>query len=395
MPVSHPPSDVTTSPEGPIGVYIHWPFCQAICPYCDFNVHLPRQVDDARWRAALVAELDHFAAGIGRRAALSVYFGGGTPSLMPAATVAAVIDRVAHHWPAADVEITLEANPTSAEAARFADYRAAGVTRLSLGVQALDDAALAFLGRRHTAAEALAALEMALGCFDRVNVDLIYARPGQSVTSWRQELDRAIGLGPGHLSLYQLTVEPGTAFERQQARGRFRLPADDLAADLYAVTQACTEAAGLPAYEVSNHAAPGHRSRHNLTIWQAGAYVGVGPGAHGRLPGPDGGVAHVQLRRPADWLEAVERHGHGTDAATPLDPDERAAEAVMLGLRTTDGLSRRLFKANTGRALADVLDPAAVADLVASGHLLQTADGLTATPAGRAVLDSVTGRLLA
>ena len=289
------------------GVYVHWPFCASKCPYCDFNSHVRAEIDEARWRAALVRELDHFAALAPGRTVTSIFFGGGTPSLMAPATVAAVIERTANHWRlAGDVEITLEANPTSVEAGRFAGYRDAGVNRVSLGVQSLDDRALGFLGRGHDAAEARAAVAVAHARFPRVSFDLIYARPGQSPAAWRRELAEALQIAGEHLSLYQLTLEPGTAFHARAARGALALPGGDAAAALYDVTQEVLEGAGLPAYEISNHAVPGAESRHNLTYWRSGDYLGVGPGAHGRLTGGGAVLAIAQTRSPERWLAAVE-----------------------------------------------------------------------------------------
>ncbi len=382
--------------EGGLGIYVHWPFCVSKCPYCDFNSHVRESIDEERWRAALIAEIDHFAGRAPGRVVTSIFFGGGTPSLMAAATVAALIERVALRWRlAADAEITLEANPTSVEAKRFAGYRAAGVNRVSLGVQSLDDGALRFLGRGHSAREARAALETAKAHFPRTSFDLIYARPGQSVASWRAELARALALATDHLSLYQLTIEPGTAFDSMAARGDFAVPGDDAAAALYDATQEALEAAGLPAYEVSNHAVPGAESRHNLTYWRAGEYVGVGPGAHGRLTEGSATLAVRQVRSPERWLEAVESAGHGTLASERLSPGERAAEVLMMGLRLTEGVGRVQFEARAGRPLEAALAPARLAPLVDGGFLVLDGAGLRATPAGRRVLDAVLAELTA
>ena len=265
------------------GLYVHWPFCLSKCPYCDFNSHVRDGVDHGRWRAALLAELDHYGAATAGRRLTSIFFGGGTPSLMDPGTVGAVIARAGLHWrPAGDIEITLEANPTSVEAERLADFRDAGVNRVSLGVQSLDDDALRFLGRGHSAAEALRAVDLAAGLFARTSFDLIYARPGQDVAAWQRELDRALAHAGDHLSVYQLTIEPGTAFHQAHRRGDLAVPSGDAAAALYEATQVALDAAGLPAYEISNHAAPGAACRHNLTYWRYGDYAGIGPGAHGR-----------------------------------------------------------------------------------------------------------------
>ena len=382
--------------DSTLGVYVHWPFCLAKCPYCDFNSHVRETVDEARWRAGLIAEIDHFAALVPGRSVTSVFFGGGTPSLMAPATVAALIERIACNWSlAGDAEITLEANPTSVEADRFAGYRAAGVNRLSLGVQSLNDEALAFLGRGHDAAEARAAIETARACFPRLSFDLIYARPGQGIAAWRAELAAALALAADHLSLYQLTLEPGTAFHARARRGELALPGDDAAAALYDATQEMCDAAGLPAYEVSNHAAPGAESRHNLTYWRAGDYVGVGPGAHGRLS--TGGVilATHQIRTPERWLAETGRAGHGTRESAPVDADERAREVLMMGLRLTEGVSRDRFRARTGRDLDAALARDRLEPLIDGGFVEVDAAGVRATPAGRRVLDAVLAALVA
>ncbi|MCR6629608.1 MAG: radical SAM family heme chaperone HemW [Magnetospirillum sp.] len=373
------------------GIYIHWPFCLSKCPYCDFNSHVAAQIDQPRWRAALLAELEHFARLKPGAAVTSIFFGGGTPSLMEPATVAALIERVAALWPvAADLEVTLEANPSTVEAGRFRDFRAAGIGRLSLGVQALDDASLKFLGRRHDAAEALAALELAGRLFPRFSFDLIYARPGQTPASWRDELTRALGLAGDHLSMYQLTIEDGTAFAPAHARGDFVLPPEEDQAATFEITQALTAAAGLPAYEVSNHARPGGECRHNLTYWLGGDYVGVGPGAHGRL----NGEAFRQHRAPAIWLERVEAHGHATQEREALDPAIRAEEMVMMGLRLTDGIRADTFAAASGRSLWQVLDADGLARMEEGGFIARTSAGVRATPAGMLVLNALTAELL-
>jgi len=326
----------------------------------------------------------------------SVFFGGGTPSLMAPETVAAVLETIDCHWPGdAGCEVTLEANPGSVEAGRFAGYRAAGVNRVSLGVQSLEDSALAFLGRLHSAEEAKRALEIANATFNRVSFDLIYARPGQSLAAWRDELTRALDLAGGHLSAYQLTIEADTAFARRHARGDFTLPEGEAAAELYELTQEMTEAAGLSAYEISNHARPGEDCRHNRLIWRAGGYAGIGPGAHGRLPTRDGGaVATARIAKPETWLAAVEAEGHGIAETETVPPEVRAEEAVMLGLRLTEGIDKALFRDRLGRSLDSVLDAAAVARLSESGHLQDTEERLRATAQGRAVLDSLIAALL-
>jgi len=375
-----------------LAVYVHWPFCQSKCPYCDFNSHVRDRIDQAGWRDALLADLAHEAALTQGQTVGSLFFGGGTPSLMEPATVAALIDAVHRHWPVADgLEITLEANPGSVEASRFADFAAAGVNRVSLGLQALDDAALQFLGRRHSVAEGLAALDLARRLFPRVSFDLIYARPGQTAAAWEAELTRALSFGTGHLSLYQLTIEPGTAFAEQHRRQRFTLPDEDLAADLFVLTGALTETHGLPRYETSNHARPGEESRHNLAYWHYDTYVGVGPGAHGRR----GGCATQRLKRPEDWRDSVGAQGHGLEGTVPLSPRARAEEALLMGLRLTRGIDRARFAANTGMALDAIIDPAACRTLCAEGLLADDSRTLRATPQGQLVLNALLGALVA
>ncbi len=392
---SSPAPASAPEPEPGFGVYVHWPFCLAKCPYCDFNSHVRAGVDEGRWRAALTAEVAHFAARAPGRAVTSIFFGGGTPSLMGPATVAAVIDAVTGAWRTApEVEITLEANPTSVEAGRFAGYRAAGVNRLSLGVQALDDAALAFLGREHSAAEAMAALTLARRHFARTSFDLVYARPEQSPAAWADELGRALELCGDHLSLYQLTIEPGTPFHAAWRRGAWKPPGDDLAARLYEETQALCEAAGLAAYEVSNHARPGAECRHNLTYWRYGDYVGVGPGAHGRLSLDGERVATRQRHRPEDWLAGVEARGHGGAGEEALEPSTQAAEMLMMGLRLAEGVSRPGFRRRLGRDIEEMVAAERLARLVEAGFLVSDERALAVTPAGRRVLDAVLAELV-
>ncbi|NBB82741.1 MAG: coproporphyrinogen III oxidase, partial [Alphaproteobacteria bacterium] len=341
-------------------LYVHWPFCRSKCPYCDFNSHVREIVDHPRWRAALLAELDHVAAETNGRRLDSIFFGGGTPSLMDPATVAAVIDRATTRWrPAQDLEITLEANPTSAEAERFAGFRAAGVNRVSLGVQALDDAALRFLGREHSAAEALAAVGLARRHFDRLSFDLIYARPGQTPAAWADELGRALDHAVGHLSVYQLTIERGTAFESRVRRGVFVPPDDDAAGDLWDTTQDVLDAAGLPAYETSNHARPGEACRHNLVYWRTGDYAGIGPGAHGRLTLDGTRWATRTHRAPEIWLERVEAAGHGEHPREAVAPRARAEETLMMGLRLAEGVPLARIEADADRPWTEVVDAGA------------------------------------
>jgi oxygen-independent coproporphyrinogen-3 oxidase len=369
-----------------LALYIHWPFCVAKCPYCDFNSHVRETIDQDAWRAALLADLAHEAALLPGRTIGSIFFGGGTPSLMPPATIAALIEAAAGHWPLAeDIEISMEANPNSAEAARFTQVAAAGVNRLSLGLQTLDDAALRFLGRAHDAAEGLAALDAAQRSVTRVSIDLIYARPGQSAADWEAELQRALALGTGHLSLYQLTIEPGTRFETDVRRGAF-MPADpDHAASLFELTQAMTGAMRRPAYEVSNHAAPGQESRHNLAYWRYGDYAGIGPGAHGRRDG----MATMRHRKPENWLAAIARNGHGLAEERPLGAAERAGEALMMGLRLAEGIDLAALATRTGIDPARLVDAAAVNRLAGHGLLRRTGDRLAATPQGMLLLDSL------
>ncbi len=404
----------TGSREPGFGVYVHWPFCRAKCPYCDFNSHVREAIDQARWRRALLAELDHYAAATQGRQVTSLFFGGGTPSLMEPETVAAVVARVGETWGLApEAEITLEANPSSVEAGRFAAYRAAGVNRVSLGVQSLDDDALAFLGRQHSAAEALAALEVARVHFPRWSFDLIAARPGQEPGAWRAELAQALAQEPGHLSVYQMTIEPGTAFHGAQRRGELVMPGDEASAAIFEATQEMLNAAGFSAYEISNHARPGQECRHNLTYWRYGDYLGVGPGAHGRItlasPGaaqgadrgadrgngaPGEKLATRQHRAPEAWLDAVERHGHATRARDAVPMEARLEELLMMGLRLTEGVARAAFRRETGRAVEDLLDPAKLASLIDGGFLELDDAGLRATAEGRLRLDALLGRLL-
>lgn len=370
--------------DEPIALYVHWPFCVSKCPYCDFNSHVRAEIDQARWRDALIADLTLEAALLPGRRLGSIFFGGGTPSLMPPATVAAVIDRAAAQWGfTPDIEITLEANPSSVEAARFGDLAAAGVNRVSLGLQALDNAALRFLGRAHDVAEGLAALDVAQRHFKRVSFDLITARPGQSPAEWEAELARALSFGTEHLSLYQLTIEPGTRFSTLFARGELVLPDEDVAAELWDTTRAMTAAAGLPAYEVSNHARPGAESRHNLTYWRYGDYAGIGPGAHGRR----GGLATQRHRKPENWLAAVDRNGNGLQLEEPLEPRTRAVEALVMGLRLTEGVDLDRIAAATG--LERLVDPVAEERLAGLELLRRNGARLALTERGMPLLDAI------
>ncbi len=378
---------------GGFGIYVHWPFCLAKCPYCDFNSHVRAAVDQDRWRAALVSEIRAAAREVPGRTVTSVFFGGGTPSLMPPETVATAVETIGAAWTLADdCEITLEANPTSVEAGRFRGFRDAGVNRVSIGIQALNDADLKALGRMHSVAEARAAFDLARRLFDRVSFDLIYARQGQSLAAWRTELGQALGMAADHLSLYQLTIEPGTRFGDLAARGRLRgLPDGDLGADLYLATQEICGAAGLPAYEISNHARTGAEGRHNLTYWRSGDYAGVGPGAHGRLT--LGGVrwATETATRPEDWLSAVERGEGGISKRAVVAVEDRAIEMLLMGLRLREGIDLERYRALSG---AD-LDARAVGELTALGLIEQDGGRMRATAAGRPVLNYVLGKLVA
>jgi len=379
-----------------LAIYVHWPFCRSLCPYCDFNSHVSEHIDHARWRTALLAELEHYAEIAGPRRVTSIFFGGGTPSLMAPDTAAAVIEAVAHRFTLSeDAEITLEANPTSVEAARLAASAEAGVNRVSLGVQALDNEALAFLGRTHSAEEAITAIELAANTFDRYSFDLIYARPGQSARTWQRELERAIGLTRGHMSVYQLTIEQGTPFYLAQARGDLEIPDEAISAALYETTQEVLADAGMPAYEISNHAAPGQACRHNLAYWQYRDYIGIGPGAHGRITVADKIYATRQHRAPEIWLRRVEDHGHATQTNEALDTQTVTAELAVMGLRLSDGIAAANFHARSGVPLGAVIDPAALQRLAEGGFIIHDSDGLRATPAGRQRLDAVIASLFA
>jgi putative oxygen-independent coproporphyrinogen III oxidase len=376
------------------GVYIHWPFCLSKCPYCDFNSHVRHGgVDQPRFVRAFAAEIAATAARIPGRTVSTIFFGGGTPSLMEPATVAAILDAVAGHWRIADdIEVTLEANPTSVEAERFAGYRAAGVNRVSLGVQALDDAALSALGRTHTAREALDAVAIARRIFERYSFDLIYARPGQTPAAWRVELMNAISEAAEHLSLYQLTIEQDTPFAALHAAGKLKVPDADHARTLYDVTREVCAAAGLPAYEISNHARPGAECRHNLVYWRYHEYAGIGPGAHGRLDIDGTRRATATEKRPEAWLAQVEAHGHGLTTDEALARDEVADEFLLMGLRLAEGIDLDRFKMLAGGPLASER----IAYLARHGLVETTASGrLRVTPAGFPVLDAIVADLAA
>jgi len=391
------PAPETDAGDDRLALYIHWPFCRAKCPYCDFNSHVRDAVPETRWQNALLAALDHAAEEMPERALGSIFFGGGTPSRMAPETVARLIAQAKAHWRAdSGLEITLEANPTSAETARFEAFAAAGVNRLSLGVQALRDESLRFLGREHDAKTACDALAGARKIFPRITFDLIYGRPEQNMRDWQDELDEALALADGHLSLYQLTIEPGTAFFQLHQQGNLQLPDEATAAALYEATQARLQAAGMPAYEISNHARSGDECRHNLTYWQGGEYVGIGPGAHGRS-GRNAGEerrATRDIRLPERWLEKVEDAGHGREAVERLDPETRLAEITMMGLRLREGLSRARFRRKTGLEIEAAFPSERLAPLLAAGFLALDATRLRATPRGQLRLNAVLENLL-
>jgi len=373
----------------PLAVYIHWPFCRSKCPYCDFNSHVRDRIDEERWTRALLADLERQAELAPGHEIVSIFFGGGTPSLMPPDTVAALIERVKALWP----EVTLEANPNSAEAERFAGFASAGVNRLSLGVQALDPPALQFLGRRHDRQEAIAAIALARDTFPRYSFDLIYARPGQSLAAWEDELGEALALAGTHLSLYQLTIEPGTAFGNRAERGEILAADEDTAAALFEVTQQRLAEAGMPAYEISNHAWPGAECRHNLAYWRYEDYLGIGPGAHGRITRGDGKLATQQRRAPEAWLAAIEETGSATDEMVPIPRETAVEEMLMMGLRLAEGVSRSRLEALAGRT-ADDLFGAPLARLIEGGFLTLDDQRLTATAAGRQRLNAVLAALI-
>ena len=372
-------------------LYIHWPFCLKKCPYCDFNSHVRAEIDQDLWREALIADMRHEAAKCGGEALQSIFFGGGTPSLMPPATAAALVAEAERLWGFGEnIEITLEANPTSFETANFRELSTAGINRVSLGIQSLNADALRFLGREHSAGEALAALEQAQALFDRVSFDLIYARPGQSVEDWQSELDRALAFGTGHMSLYQLTIEPGTRFATDVRTGAFAPMEGDDAADLWTVTQELTQRRGLPAYETSNHAKPGHESRHNLAYWRYRDYAGIGPGAHGRR----GGFATQRHRKPENWLAAVAENGQGLAEVRPLGPSERGSEALMMGLRLAEGVDLAEIAERSGADRALLTDPAKLELYSDLGLVALEGDCLRVTPAGMPLLDGLLAELV-
>jgi len=378
-----------------LALYIHWPFCRAKCPYCDFNSHVRERIPEARFAAALRRELAHEAARIGPRRLTSIFFGGGTPSLLSPEHVAALIEDAKRLFaPDPNIEITLEANPTSIEAGRFAGYAAGGVNRVSIGIQSFDDDALKFLGREHSAAQAIAALELGRKIFPRLSFDLIYARPNQTELAWRAELATALSLAADHLSLYQLTIEQGTKFATLYARGVFLLPDEDLAAALYDATADAAAHFGLAQYEISNYAVSGRESRHNLAYWRYQDYAGIGPGAHGRLTFGDTMLATSRHRAPEIWAEMVESTGSGATVEDPIAPREKTREALLMGLRLAEGIFLPRFEARTGVKLRDAIDPKILGRCIEEGYLTLTESILTATPEGRKRLDALLPELV-
>ena len=377
--------------NGGFGIYVHWPFCEAKCPYCDFNSHVAREIDHPRWLRAYLSEIEAYGAALPGRVVSSVFFGGGTPSLMQPDVVAAIIEKIRDTWPVAnDLEVTLEANPGSVEAGRFHAYREGGVSRVSMGVQALNNDDLRALGRLHSVEEARAAFEIARHAFDHVSFDLIYARQRQTPEGWRQELSEAVAMAVDHLSLYQLTIEQGTAFGDRYNAGRLKgIPEDDDAAQMYEITQEITQEAGYDAYEVSNHAKPGAECRHNMVYWRYGDYVGVGPGAHGRVSIDGSRFATEALMQPNAWLEAAERDT-GEKLREALTPEDQSTEMLLMGLRLSEGISLSRFEALAGAPL----NPAQITELEDLGMLATFGDRLMATQKGRFVLNSVLAKLL-
>ncbi|QIK95640.1 coproporphyrinogen III oxidase [Sphingomonas sp. HDW15A] len=372
-----------------LALYVHWPFCVSKCPYCDFNSHVRESIDQDEWREALLADLAHEAALLPNRHLTSIFFGGGTPSLMEPATAEAIIRAATDAWTlAGDIEITLEANPNSAEAARFADLAAAGVNRISLGLQSFDDDKLAFLGRAHSADEGQLALAAAQAAVSRVSFDLIYALPGDDEPGWARDLDRALSLGTEHLSLYQLTIEPGTRFASDVAKHRFEPLDADRSAALFEMTQQRTAAAGIPAYEISNHARPGAESRHNLTYWRYGDYAGIGPGAHGRRLG----MRTVRHKKPENFVRAVARNGSGLVEEERLTAEEAAHEALVMGLRLAEGVDTAALARRFGRR---IIDERAAAMLESHGLLRREGDRICTTESGRLLLDSILAEIAA
>ncbi len=383
-------ADRSGTVPGGFGLYVHWPFCVSKCPYCDFNSHVADAVDQDAWRAGLLAELDHYGTKTKRRRLESVFFGGGTPSLMPAETAAAILNALPDYWDVpADVEITLEANPSSVEARKFRDFKVAGINRVSLGIQSFHDTDLDFLGRAHSAEDARNSIIIAERTFDRASFDLIYALPDQHRASWAQQLDEALGYDTGHLSLYQLTIEKGTPFYSAHRNGDFRLPDDGLAADLYDQTTETLSKHGLNGYEVSNYALPDHESRHNLVYWRGGDYVGIGPGAHGRLTIDGRRFRTEQTPSPSNWLTAIQKMGHATRISDVISGPEHIVERLMMGLRLSEGIDRALFARQTGVQLEASINATRAQTLQEAGIIELDDRGLRATASGRLRLNAV------
>lgn len=396
---------MTHDPMTPLAIYIHWPFCKSKCPYCDFNSHVRESVDQERWKNALIRELEYMAAQVPERQVVSIFFGGGTPSLMPTKTVEMLIKRIHEIWPVDEhVEITLEANPTSVETDTFKDFAAAGINRVSLGVQSLDDTELAFLGRGHNAKEAITAIERAKKIFTRYSFDLIYARPNQTPAVWEKELRKALALADGHISLYQLTIEENTAFAHAYKAKQFILPNEHEAAALYQRTEDITKSAGLCAYEISNYATPGQESRHNLAYWRGDEYIGIGPGAHGRIikrsrlarsaDRDSVRIATATLKSPERWLEMVERQGHAIETWQAISPKEEIEERVMMGMRLTGGMDYAEFFQKTGVDLRAHLHPQKLQHYKNQGLITPRDDRLQTTLPGRLVLNALLAEIL-
>ncbi len=379
----------------PLSIYIHWPFCKSKCPYCDFNSHVRDKVEHTRWREALLKELAFYAALLPEREVVSIFFGGGTPSLMEVETVEALISAARRHWPfSSKVEITLEANPTSVEAAKLKAFRQAGVNRASLGVQAMNAADLTFLGRQHNTQEAMEAVALARDIFPRMSFDLIYARPHQSLAAWEKELTEALRYTKGHMSLYQLTIEENTAFHASFARGELPVLDDDTAADMYALTASIMEAYGMPAYEISNYAATGEESLHNLAYWRGDDYIGVGPGAHGRYANAVTFKSTENIKSPERWLDKVEAEGRALQAENAIEPGHRLQELVMMGLRLTSGINYADWHLRTGLDIRPAINNAALQQLVKQGLMAADADSIRVTSQGALVLNSIIKQVL-
>ncbi|MBL0941284.1 MAG: coproporphyrinogen III oxidase [Alphaproteobacteria bacterium] len=377
------------------GIYIHWPFCISKCPYCDFNSHVREAINNQRWQNALLAEMRYFVSCTQGRTVESIFFGGGTPSLMEPKTVATLIHQASQYWNfSPNLEITLEANPNSVDTQRFQNFKSAGINRVSIGIQSLDNQALRFLGRKHSREEAIKAIRTAASIFERFSFDLIYSRPNQSVESWRKELTEALSYSRDHLSLYQLTIEPGTAFHTLHQRKEFELPDQDLGADLYEITQEMLENAGMPSYEISNHARLGYECRHNMLYWRYQDYIGIGPGAHGRLSVNGQKIATRCLKAPENWLETVEKTGHGIHEEVILKDEDKINEMLMMGLRLVEGISMDNFQAQTGFNLLKIVNQQQLKRLIDGDFLIISEDFLKATPRGRQCLNSVLSALL-